>query len=325
MKTLSIVPLTGHCKLWLLAINLLTLLLLTSCSSSDSSVPFSPKNNLERKVFVLGAQVDDFGNLELYVHGTDPSGDPLNVTSLQAASLSVDGTSYTDGDGNLTITEVTESDNFLSLALVTDYSNSTSGELDFVANILVGMLDNLPQVYEAQVMTFSDSYEIHQNWTDDLVALKTAVVQPHTDRNKTALYDSMGVALEGDVGTTGLFERCRVAHLLVVFTDGDDNMSNVYTDLDLGAIVNNDKTVVVVLGTSDAKLDVLTTLAGDHGAIVQVTDPLSLVAEVDSWSTSLSNMVKFTLSGIDVTSKTVSITVGTQTVDVIPNSHCKPE
>jgi len=323
MKILSIIPFTGYRRFWLLAINILALLILTSCSSSDSSSPFTPKNNLERKVFVLGAQVDDFGNLEVYVNGTDPNGDPLTVTNLQAASLSVDGTSYTDGDGSLTITEVVDGDNFLSLALVTDYSNSTNGELLFVGDILSGVLDNMPLVYEAQVMTFSDLYELKQNWSTDLAALKTAVTIPHSDRNKTALYDSMGVALEGDVGTTGLLERCRPAHMLVVFTDGDDNMSSVYTDSGLATIANDDQAVVIILGTSDAKTDVLTTLAGDHGAVVQVTDPFSLVAEVDSWSASLSNMVKLTLtSAIDISGKTLSITVGSQTVDVIPNSHC---
>jgi len=326
MKTLSIIPFTGHCRLWLLAINFLTLLLLTSCSSSDSSVPFIPKNNLEDKVFVLGAQVDNIsGDLVLYVNGTDPNGDPLTVTSLQAASLSVGGTAYTDADDELTITEVVDGDNFLSLAFVTDYSNSTQGELDFVAEILAGMLDNLPQVYEAQVMTFSDTYEIQQNWTDDLALLKTAVTQPHPDRNKTALYDSMRVALEGDGSTTGLFEKCSPAHMLVLFTDGDDNMSSSgYTDTQLASVVNDDKTVVIVLGTSKAKNEVLQTLKGDHGAYVQVTDPFSLVAEVESWSASLGNMVKLTLTTVDTDSKALSITVGTQTVDVIPNSHCTP-
>jgi len=333
MKTLSIIPFTGHCRLWLLAINFLALLLLTSCSSSDSSVPFIPKNNLEDKVFVLGAQEDDSAvTLVLYVNGTDPDGEPLTVISLQGASLNVrdidDSTiSYTDGDGKLTITEVDDSDNFLSLAFVTDYSNSTKGELDFVANILTKMLDNLPLVYEAQVMTFSDSYEIQQNWTDDLVALKIAVAQPHSDRNKTALYDSMRVALEGDLGTgtIGLFEKCSPAHMLVLFTDGDDNMSSSgYTDTQLASVVNDDKTAVIVLGTSKAKDEVLTTLAGDYGAAVQVTDPLSLEAEVENWSDSLSNIVKLTLEGVVTNGKTLSITVGTQTVDVIPNSHCQP-
>ena len=327
MKTLGTIPFTGHCRLWLLAINFLTLLLLTSCSSSDSSVPFIPKNNLEDKVFVLGAQVNNIsGDLVLYVNGTDPKGEPLTVTSLQAASLSVDGTAYTDANDELTITEVVDDDNFLSLAFVTDYSNSTQGELNFVAEILAGMLDNLPQVYEAQVMTFSDTYEIQQNWTDDLALLKTAVTQPHPDRNKTALYDSMGVALNGDVLTTGLKQRCRIAHMLVVFTDGDDNMSSVDTsDADVASVANDDQAVVIVLGTSKAKDGVLQTLKGDHGAYVQVTDPLSLVAEVKRWSTSLGNIVKLTLSSTVLTNgKALSITVGTQTVDVIPNLHCTP-
>ena len=93
MKTLSNIPTTGQCRIWLLIINLLALLMLTSCSSSNSSAPFIPQNNLEGEVFVIGAQVDDFGDLVVYVNGTDPNGDPLTVLNLQSANLIVDGTS----------------------------------------------------------------------------------------------------------------------------------------------------------------------------------------------------------------------------------------
>jgi hypothetical protein len=173
-------------------------------------------------------------------------------------------------------------------------------------------------------MTFSDELETQLAWTEDLAALQDAVLVEHSDRNKTALYDSMGIALEGDVDTDGLVERCRPSHILVMFTDGDDNLSSVYTDTGLETIVNNDKTVVIIIGTSNAKIDVLTTLAGDYGAVVQVTDPDSLVAEVDKWASSLDNMAKFTLdSSINFTGKTISIAIGTQIVEVSPNSHCR--
>jgi len=288
-----------------------------SCNTKQS-------NNLDGKVFVLGAQVDNFGNLVLYAIGTDLSGAVLTVADLQTASVTVDGVTYNTNDNpELTITAVSGGDKILSLGLLTDYSKSTKVEQPLVADILTQMLGSMPLVYEVQVMTFSDELETQQAWTEDLTAIKAAVPADHSFRNKTALYDSMGVALEGDVDTDGLIERCRPAHMLVMFTDGDDNLSSVYTDTGLGTIVNNDRAIVIIVGTSDAKIDVLTTLAGDFGAIVHVTDPASLAVEVDKWASSLNNMVKFTLdSSLNITGKTVSITIGSQVVEVNPNSHC---
>lgn len=316
MKTINTISFSSYSRLWLLSINFLILFILSACSSSGSSSRFTPSNTLEGKVFVLGVQDDGFGNLELYANGTNLSGEVLTIADLQTATVTVDGVSYRNGDGKLAITAVGGGDNFLSINLVTDYSNSTNGELQFVADTFTQMLDNMPLVYEVQVMTFSDDYELKQAWTEDLAAIKTALAMPHTIRNKTALYDSMGVALEGDANTKGLIERCRPAHMLVVFTDGDDNMSSVYSDTSLGSIANNDQTIVIMLATSDALPAVLNTLAGDNGAVVQVTDPASLVAEVAGWSASLSHIVKFTLSGVVTTGKAVSIAIGSQTVDV---------
>jgi hypothetical protein len=249
----------------------------------------------------------------------------LTVADLQTASVTVDGVSYnTNDDPELTINAVSDGEKILSLGLLTDYSNSTKNELPFVADTLTLMLDSMPLVYEAQVMTFSDELETQLAWTEDLTAIKAAVLADHSERNKTALYDSMGVALEGDIGTDGLIERCRPSHILLVFTDGDDNLSSVYSDTGLATIVNNDRAIVIMLSTSDAKIDVLTTLAGDFGVVVQVTDPDKLVAEVDKWTSSLNNMVKFTLdSSINTTGKTVGIVIGSQTVEVNLNSHCR--
>ena len=325
MKTLNSIPLIGHFGSWVLIIILLALTLLTSCSSSDSSTPPEPQNNLEGRVFVLGAQIDDFGNLALYAVGTDLSGAVLTVAELQTASVTVDGVSYnTNDDPELTITAVDDGDKILSLGLLTDFSTSIKYDMDIVTDVLTQILDSMPLVYEAQVMTFSDELETQLAWTEDLTAIEAAVLADHSVRNKTALYDSMGIALEGGVDTDGLIERCRPAHILVMFTDGDDNRSSVYNDRDLGTIVNNDRAVVIILSTTrNVKIDVLTTLAGDFGAVVQVADPASLVAEVDKWASSLNNMVKITLdSSINITGKTVGITIGSQIVEVNPNSHC---
>lgn len=324
MKILNSIPLIGNFRLWVPVISLLALALITSCSPSGSSNSSDPQSDLDGKVFVLGSQVDAFGNLVVYAIGSDLDGDALTVADLKTAIVTVDDVSYnTKDDPELKITAVRGGDKILSLGLLTDYSDSVKGEVNFVADILTQMLDSLPLVYEAQVMTFSDVLETQLVWTEDLAAIKAAVLIEHSVRDKTALYDSMGVALEGDVDTDGLVERCRPAHMLVLFTDGDDNSSSIYTDTGLGAIVYDDRTVVIVISTLNAKIDVLTTLAGDFGVVVQVADPASLVAAVKKWARSLKNMAKFTLdSSINTTGKNVRITIGSQTVKLNPGSRC---
>jgi hypothetical protein len=90
----------------------------------------------------------------------------------------------------------------------------------------------------------------------------------------------------------------------------------------LATIVNDDGAVVIILGTVDAETDVLTTLAGELGAVVEVADPASLVTEVGQWASSLNNMVKITLdSSINTTGKTVGIAIGSEMVEVNPNTH----
>jgi len=335
MKSLDIIPFTGHSRFWLFLINLLLLLFLSSCSSSDSPGTFTPQNNLEGKVFVFGAQVDGAGDLVLYINGTDLSGNPLTVADLQTASVTVGDTpAYNNNQPELEIIEVNDGDNFLSLSLLTDYSNSTDDELDDIATLYEQLLDNLPLVYEAQVITFSSNYDLKLDWTDaftDLSAIEAAVALTHEPRDRTALFDSMGFALEGDliVDGDGLIERCRPAHMLVVFTDGEENESSIYTDKNiLTSLINDDAATVIMLGTSTADSAELLSLAGDHGAVVQVNNAASLVAEVANWSLSLQNMVKLTLkASTGFAGETVSITIGTQTTAVVDPSQllCTPQ
>ena len=330
MKNLNNIAPTIHSRFWLLALNIFMMIMISSCSSSSDSPPaFTPQNTLDGKVLVFGSQVNASSDLVMYVTGTDLDGTPLTVAQLQTATLSVNAADYTDGDGNLTIAQVAGTEDILSLSLVTDWSNSTNGELQFVSGIITSMLDNLPSVFEAQVVTFSDEHKVQQDWTPNLTALKNAVTLPHPVRNMTALYDSMGAALEGGTDLDslthdGVTDRCRPAHMMVVFTDGDDNMSSVYTDpADVASIANLNKTVVIMLGTSDALPSVLTTLAGDYGAVVQVNDPSGLPVEIANFSAALTNMVTFTLAaGNYVAGDTVSITLGSQTAVVDPNLHC---
>jgi len=280
-------------------------------------------------VFVFGAQVDNEGDLVLYLNGTDLEGNPLTVENLQTAQVTVGSEPvYNISHPDLDILAVNDGDNFLSLSLLTDYSNSTNDELDDIAVLYDQLLDNLPLVYEAKVITFSSTYDLKLDWTeafDNLSAIKTAVTLIHEPRDRTALFDSMGFALEGDllVDGDGLVERCRPAHMLVVFTDGEENESSVYTDKNiLTSIINDDRTTVIMLGTSTADSAELLSLAGDRGAVVQVDNAASLVNEVANWSQSLQNMVKLTLkASTGFASETVSITIGTQTTTVVDPSQ----
>ena len=329
MKNLNNRAPTIHSRFWLLALNIFMMIMISSCSSSSDSPPgFTPQNTLDGKILVLGSRVHNIStNLEIYVTGTDLDGTPMTAAQLEGVTVTVGADSYVITDPELTIAPVSGAEDILSLSLVTDWSNSTNGELAFVEGIFKEFLDKLPPLmYEAQVMTFSDEHKVQEDWSTVVADLKTAVGVEHVPRNRTALYDSMGAALEGGTDLDslihdGVTDQCRPAHMLVVFTDGDDNESSVYTDTGLAAIANLDKTVVIMLGTSDAKADVLTTLAGDYGAVVQVAGPAGLPNEVSNWALSLTEMVKLTLA-VNVTGKAVSVSLGSQTADANPNTHC---
>ena len=329
------------------AATLLSPLLFSACNGEDPT-PFYPQNTLTSKLFVVGSQVDTNGNLVLYVNGTDANGDPLTDTDLQNATVSVTTTTgttqFVNGDSELSIQPVTVGDKILSLSLITDYSGSIEDSaLNDIGNVFRTILLNLPMVYEAQIINFSDTYHLEIDWTEAATNYDDIVAATYRDdtiyRNGTALYDTIGFALLNDpaiVGTPttqgdGLIERCRPAHMMVVFSDGmenpQDNSPNIYTDInELTAMIESSETIPIMLGTSNADLPTLQTFAGSRGAVVQILNTAGIESEISNWAQSLNYMVKFSLtpaSGFSGNTVTIELNGQTVTVSNPSDAFCK--
>jgi hypothetical protein len=282
-----------------------------------------PEDNLLGRMFVLGTQKDN-GDLHIFVTGTDNDGNPLQLTDFQSATVSIDG--HPVDPGLVSVDPIAAGDDVLSLGFVTDYSTSISdAELAKVADIYSIILDslsppNLPPVTEGMVINFSNSVLVKQDWTEDPALLQAAYqLDPSFSRQKTRLYDALGIALKRNPSdlTDGLVERCRPAHMLITFTDGSDNASFTYTKETLLPIIDDSKAVMIMLGSLSADKPTLMDLAGDRGAFVYAYNLAGIESTVLKWADSLSQMVKFTLdpaTGFDT--GTITITLGEYTVTV---------
>jgi hypothetical protein len=347
MKLLRYIPLFNNTKIWLLSLFLLSPLLFSACTK-DESTPFYPQNTLTSKLFVVGSQVDNNGDLVLFVNGTDANGDPLTETDLQNAKVTVTtttgSTEYINGNPELSIQPVTVGDKILSLSLITDYSGSIEdAALNDIGDVFRTILLNLPLVYEAQIINFSDTYHLEIDWTDAAINYDGIVAATYRDdainRNGTALYDTIGFALLNDpliIGTPttqgdGLIERCRPARMMIVFSDGlenpQPNSPGVYTDInELTAMIESSETISIMLGTSNADLATLQTLAGSRGAVVQILNTAGIKTEITNWAQSLNYMAKFSLTAAsEFSGNTVTISLNDQVVTVAQPSDafCK--
>jgi len=281
----------------------------------------TPEDNLLGRIFVLGTQVDTAsGDLRIFVNGTDKDGNPLDLTN---ATVSIDGKPVPPGW--VSVGPIEAGDDVLSLGFVTDYSTSISdAELAKVADIytiiLDGLTTNLPPVIEGMVINFSNSVVVKQDWTEDPALLQAAYqLDPTFSRQKTALYDALGVALKRDLSdpTDGLVERCRPAHMLVAFTDGSDNASFTYAKETLLPIIDDSKAVMIMLGSLSADKPTLMDLAGDQGAFVYAYNLAGIESKVQEWSDSLNQMVKIILDPASgFATGTITIALGEYTVVV---------
>ena len=332
-------------RIWLLAFIVFTPIFLSACSSdSDDPPPFVPKVTLNAKLYVLGTQIDGDGNLVIYVNGTDSEDNPLTLTELQAATVTVSdavaSNDYTNGGNTLVVESVTEGEKILSLTLATDYSGSMNdSELNQIGDVYRMILNSLPKVYEVQMINFSDDPHLRLDWTeaynDSAGAISDALAIDTFWRNGTALYDSIGLALERDlsiIGTSntagdGMIERCTPAHVLVVFSDGEENWSTTYTDRNyLKMLIENSQTLPIMLGTPGTnsieeqqnQRETLEFFAGERGAVVYVFDTGELTPQIENWASSLQSLVRFKLSpDTEFDNKAIRITLGNQSVTVL--------
>ena len=284
-----------------------------------------PENNLLGRMFSLGTQVDSAsGALRIFVVGTDSDGNPLTLADFQTATVSIAGSPV--DPGLVSVEPVADGDDVLSLGFSTDYSSSISdAELDAITSVYSLILDNLsppslPRVMEGEVINFSNFLVVQQDWTEDTALLQAAIQRDDSFiREDTALYDALGVSLQRDLALfdDGLVERCRPAHMLIVFTDGEDNASVTYTKDTLLPIIDDSRVVMIMLGNLNADKNELIELAGDQGAFAYAYNLAYIQNVAQDWASSLRHMVKFILdpaTGFD--NGNITIELGSETVVV---------
>jgi hypothetical protein len=285
----------------------------------------TPETNLLGRVFILGTQIDQgSGALVIFSNGTDINGNTLQLADFQAATVSING--IPADPALVSVEPIVDDNDVLSMAFVTDYSTSISdAELNAVSGIYSQVLanlipPNLPQIMEGQVINFSNSVLVIEDWTENAASIEAAFLDDGgIIRDETAFYDALGITLQRDLAqdNDGLVERCRPAHMLVTFTDGIENASVTYTKGTVQSIIDDSKAVMIMLGGLSADKDMLVDLAGDNGAFVYAYTLSDIEDVVGKWASSLSHMVKFTLdpaTGFDTGE--ITIQLGTQTVIV---------
>jgi len=318
-------------------ITILILLILNSCVKNEEEkvTPFTPVSTINR-LFIIGSNIDNSqgtSDLVLYVNGIDKDDSPFTVASLKTVSVIIGDNpgakTFKDGDASnsVFVNAVSDGDKILSLTLLSDYSGSidqaSSSEFQLLSNIHNLILDALPNIYEVQVIIFSDNSLLKLDWTEsnsdvssiNYQAIRKAVqVDTGLMRDHTALYDAIGFSLNRDTENLqdGLIERCRPARMLVAFSDGKENASTQYTDkMTLINDLRSANVLTIMLGNATADLETLTEFSGDLGAVVYMSDAAAIKSQITNWKDSLSNMVSIRIKPDTLyENKTITLRMG---------------
>ena len=315
-------PLTGFLLV------LVAAFFLTACGPSGSGggggggggggdEPPAPDSTLSPRIFILGTEIDADNKLHVYINGVDAAGDAITLAEFLASDITVDGdlrwsNGASAGAGGITVQALASGDP-ISLSLLTDYSLSIELiSIEQMSQIYEAVIDSLPAGYSGQVLNFSDSPVLQQDWIADKNALRDAVQFDATvPRENTAFYDGISESLYRDnpVGVgglppgDGLTERCTAVRLFASFTDGLDTASVYYiadpdqqnkTDQkdDLISEIDVRRIVAIMFGSGEASKDELNQFAGDRGGFIYAPEVDEFPRDLLGWIESLDNIVE---------------------------------
>jgi hypothetical protein len=264
-----------------------------SCRASLENLLPPAQNTFEGRLVALGSDVTDDGGRRFYVHGATEAGAGLTADDFATAEVRVviDGETTTLPPDAFEIRRV-EAGDVIALSLVNDYSGSMlDQDLAVVERIHTDMFTYLPAVHETEVILFSDAVDTRQPYTSDASALLAAVERDDAyARGSTALYDGMGIALDG------LVERDRPVKILMVSTDGAENASIRSTKPELLTTIQDHGVVVVMLGALLADVPEMRELTGQRGVLFYTRYYDGLRAQMQAYLESLGEIVEVQLS-----------------------------
>lgn len=137
----------------------------------------------------------------------------------------------------------------VSVGMVLDYSSSMTTFLPVVENAAKSFVDLLDPVNdEAEVIKFSSVITVMQPFTQDKVALKTAIDEPFLETYGTFLYDALLIS----INSTSLRSNPRLA--IVMVSDGDEccgESDTTISDVTADAVYNNVQIFTIGIGNVD--------------------------------------------------------------------------
>jgi Ca-activated chloride channel homolog len=159
----------------------------------------------------------------------------------------------------------------LRLALLIDTSGSVDQRFEYEQQAAKKFVDKViaRPADEAFIMGFSQKQRMAQNFTSDAGQLGRAISSLHDDRGATAVFDAVAVASRQLASHP---DPDRVARVLVLVTDGDDNSSKMALEAALAQAQDNEVTIYA-LSTTPSNWDahaneVMRTLAERTGGRV---------------------------------------------------------
>lgn len=329
-----------------------------SGTAQNQPPPPPVQDNFNGRIYPLGTEITDSGaGLAVYAHAIDANGNAVLKDSFKPSKVvlkdGATGATKADLTSSVTVAPVT-SGATISVSFVTDYSYSIpDASLQALPGIYTAILNALPAGYTAEVIDFSDTIRPRIKdsagnpiFTGDLSILQAAVQyipdpykeqpnNPSAFRKGSALYNALGYSLYGPSGAgdglkDGLLEQCTPVHLLILHSDGENNIASAYDKNKLLADIDASNTMPIILAieSTDSAVTNIAALkelarpvAGSpdvtRGAFVYGHSPSEIAEAVNRYVASLQNMVKINVGGYTFTTGDVlEITMGGTTVSV---------
>jgi Ca-activated chloride channel family protein len=204
-----------------------------------------------------------------YVSVTDQGGYPVTGLIQNDFVVTED---VVDLGNPTTVSFVSTTTPTISVALVMDYSYSISqlqDNVDDMEESAANFVDQLKANDEAEIIKFSDDFNILQAFTSDKDDLKAAINAPYPDGH-TDLYDAVYQAVDDTAA------RSKDRRAVIVVTDGGNDF-DTYTFADVINNANTKGVPIFTVGIGQVNSAILTQMADDTGGqFYEATTPDNL-------------------------------------------------
>lgn len=204
-------------------------------NESGPAISAAPNNNDEQGRFVFKKQVQ-----EVVLHATVVDEIGKLVTSLDKSAFSV----YQNGQPE-TLTSFRREDVPVAIGIVIDNSGSMRDKRAEVNKAVMNLIRASNPQDEVFVVNFGQTPYLDQDFTSDVNLLQAALRQTST-RGSTALYDAV-VASNVHLRNNPRLDK----KVLLVITDGQDNMSRETLQDAMKKLQSNKGAVLYAIGLTD--------------------------------------------------------------------------